>query len=656
MKFRLLILIFLVSLKHTGTFADESAFLIPPHLIDKKKLSSGASGLVLNDTPINHTTDWLFSANALFGSDRNSTYIPNALYTLNSEVEQSVSRDNIFSSEQRGRYLQLRGVIVDYDVTFKSFAPQTMLGMTMQMTFTGSCAVVGKTDTDKQCTYLPALSIDRDKIDPYYFVPTSIKQLGMLGDDISPETLAILQQPGFQNEGANGEYVGLDLYFPNAGMHAGNSQSKETRVERRENTEIAPVLSYSDVRQVLKTNANKAVYGRTIRGVGVVWKDNQAGHGALWSALSYFLPDMELELAGTTNPSTTRVNVNLLRAANNSRMPLNSWTLYQVGMGRAAHPQPEKPIPGVWFNNIWLGLSPVVKRRLVTTAYYVATGPETLIAATGGEGGSGEGMSFVASYSNGVVVNSEVLDDFYIQNYMTFSNRDVDAITIQKLNEEVTYYPHLSLTGNFTGNNFLWRYYSGVIAAPKVKGYLGTDFRHAWGKWYYLLSGIAYYHPDQDYFSQVQATVSRPVSLTKLLNTKLFTRWRYAFEQTPESILDEPLDNYALLGINLATKSASVDVYRYFKWLPEALNGNAWGLDARYSIKKYATVRTFLHPAENQKSYGLSFEYQTGKSANSLTLIGSWQHNEFEYGFDPFDHLMSSDQDVFSLGFRIGSP
>jgi len=341
----------------------------PPRIIPKEKLPPHVTTTPLNGQKINHTTNGAINSSTIWGAERSENLYLNAIYTLDSEVEQSLSRDQIFTSDYQGHYLQMMTVNKGHHITLTGTAPQTMQGEIMQMSFTGTCSALpglGSNDPNRQCTFIPALVTDRDSIDPLFFMPIRMEQLGDYGDEISNETLDTLKQPGFQNVGEHGEGVGIDWYFPNIGSQPGNSDSTVSNMSRIEQINTLPLLGYARVRKIIKTNHAKSVMGLTIHGIGTVWENENADVNLALGAGAQLLPDVIPSLAGSDKKVNTNINLNLFNAANNTRLPKNSWTIYQARIGSAHHTSIKngvKVMPNAHFNSLWLGLSPVRESR-----------------------------------------------------------------------------------------------------------------------------------------------------------------------------------------------------------------------------------------------------------------------------------------------------
>lgn len=641
---------------------DPSHYRVPPHQVDKARLPPLSSSMILNGHVINHRTEWQAGGVAIGGESRNTSIIPDLLYTIDSQVLQSISRNNVFRSDQNSEYLQFRSAQNDHRVALSVTEPKTMLGMLMQTTLTGECEVLGRkaTISDAQCSYTPALVVNRNALDPDFFLPTVISQEGSLGQEISPESMLLLAQPGFQNVGANGEIIGLDLYLPNIGLLPGNGQTTTTGVEREEEYKDTPQAGYSRVRQVLQSNANKALFARTIHGLPYLQDNDDAALGPALGLLGLWLPDFAPELPGTADVHDTKINMNLMRAANNSWLPGNSWTIYQAGMGYSRHPLVGEPPPDVWFNNIWIGLSPVTDRKSSIQNSLVPTASQLVISSAGAEGGSIKPLHLVIEGEDGLnIVDTQLLpssiDDNYLQLYLSMTSQDVNLVSINNLRERTNWYSHLSYTGNLTSNDYLWRYYAGTIISPNTKNYIGSDFIRHVADWSFGAGAVYYTDQDVDYFSQINASVTHKFDLGYNWRTRTYTDWRYAYDRKPTvSALVDPPENYSRVGINLDYNAkVSLDVYHYFDVLDDSITETP-GADFLYHIRDGWSFKSWFHPGTQVKSYGAGMEYNFHTPGQTIKVSANWYHQTQEYGEDPFYNGLETDQDIFMIRLEMG--
>ncbi|MEO1134032.1 MAG: hypothetical protein AAFX40_15180, partial [Cyanobacteria bacterium J06639_1] len=345
-------------------------FIVSPRIVPNDRVPPLLTILPLNGVAISHLTEWELAPRYLFGDRLTDYFTVEALYAIDSDVRQALTRDNVFISDQRGEYLQMGTVSGSRQVVLRQEEPVTLEGIHIQQSFTGTCRAVNKlvTDIEEQCTFTPALVVDPESIDPDFLFPARIEQPGSLGDVISPETLEILRLPGFQNEGVNGEVVGLDLLFPNVGALPNPEQTGA--VDRREQNDVLPSLTFSRVRQVVKANHESAELGRTIHGFTGIFGDREFGLNSAVQGAAQALPDFVPDLKGSDEPTNPNVNKTLFISANNTRLPAESFTAYHGGIGRAKHQLPGERVPPAQFHGVWLGLSPVTERSLIRTSQF----------------------------------------------------------------------------------------------------------------------------------------------------------------------------------------------------------------------------------------------------------------------------------------------
>lgn len=637
---------------------EDPNYIIPPQIIPNERLSVATTMLPLNGDIINHVKKWEFSNSYTFGDNRSDNFDFRAIYRVTGEVEQSLTRDNIFTSDQRGSYLQLQTVRQNREVKLTTTAPETLQGLIIQQTFTGQCLnqVSGVTDPNAQCAFVPALVTDHNSIEPQFFFPTRINQFGAIGDVISPASLAILSQPGFQNVGANGQVVGLDLYFPNTGSTPGNTASDRTQIQRQETYNSTFILGYSRIRQILKANSDRAVLGRTVRGFGIVIDNDNILLNSAVALSTELLPDAIPKLESSVNPVNTNLNRNLFSAANNTWIPVNSFTFYHAGIARAntakAASTEEQTLPNANFNSFWIGMSPVTERSITNNFYYQPTGPERILVTTGGEGGGNQNVDFVSQGNEKIYDSASILNS-YSQIYLTFLNRNVNSINIQKLSEETHYYPHLSFTGNISNLNEVFRYYGGAIIADPVKLYVGTDYTRQFKNLTLNIDAIGYINPDQDYFSRIQGNVFWKVFSQGKTNLNLLTNFRYAFEQT-SNLLETPIDNFVAVGARANIDFFSLGLTQYFgDILPESVE-TALGGDIAFRLGNQGQVSGYLSPGNDVLSYGITAEYRFGKRLESPALAIGWRRDIYDYGVDSFDHELQTENNTFTILFRLG--
>ncbi len=650
-----------IQLQPTNLDIDkDSNYILSPRIADNK-ISPFTTTIPLNGTNINHLTKWELVGGVNFG-DKNTNFDINTLIKLNGQIEEKLTKDNILSVEQTGSYFQLQTIRKKREITITTQEPQTLLGTEIQLSMTGSC-VFNSIQTDNQCTYTPGAFTDKNTIGPDSLMPTRILQNSQLGDAVTPESLAIMKQPGFQM-GANGQEVGVDLFFPNAGNVYGNTQSNKTSVSRKENVENTSIGIYSTVRQIVRANDKEAVIGRTVRGFGAIANDKNFLLNSAFQLANIILPDIDPVIEGGVKPVNGNINKNLFFAANNVRLPVNSFTFYHAGIGKAKTPESAdtniRDISPAIFDSIWIGVSPVTKHSVSKESRYQLTSPRRILSAVGAEGGPETNINF-SSIVNGQVFSPGIPKDFYSQIYLTMFDQDVNLARTTKFTEEINYYPHISITGNITSSENVWRYYGGMIGGEKINAYFGTDFtRNTWDGWNFSAGAIAYTNPDSDYYSQVLGNVSKTVPLSENSNLVLSTAFNYAFDRKADIgnyVINSPT-SYLTLGARANIGNFSIGLVNYFgDVLPNSIPNT---LLADFSIKltnsfQLSAYYTPINESSSRSRYGAKAQWKLGNDNNSPTLSFSWNNNEYNFGSDPAGNKLDINDNAFAVLFKFGN-
>ncbi|MFB6276263.1 MAG: hypothetical protein ABEI32_08990, partial [Halothece sp.] len=638
---------------------QQSTYKTPPQVVPSKNVAPITTLIFLNPKrAVNHLTDWEFSGRYLFSDDRSENLKINSIVKLNSQVVQSLSQENVFRSDFQADYFELKTVKQERTITTTFKEPQTLNGLIIQQTFTGNCSAVDPevTDQSQQCSFLPAIVTDRESIEPDFLVPTNIEQFNQgnpIAQPISQETLEIIKQPGFQNIGADGEPLGLDIFFPNTGGVPGNPQSKKTKVSREEDIDLTYSGRYYKTRQVIKANHERAVLGRTVHGFGLIGSQNNLLLNGTVQGIGLFLPDIIPELEGSKKAVNTNINKNLFVAANNTRLPEDSFVIYQGGLGSSQSPKKTKnnqKAPSANFNSIWLGLSPVVEPSLETSARFEPTSPRRITLRTGAQGGGDSNLEFSAIVDDTeVTTNNPQLTNFFIQNFTTFLEQDANFITKRKFVEETNYYPHLSLSGNITGNDRALRYYGGIIASEEAKVYLGSDYTQKFNNgWQVNIAAINYTNPDEDYFSKAEGNVAKAWRFSKETSLTVSAGFRYVWNRPEEQVLDDPVDNNVNLGATLNMDWFSLSLTRLFDVFPNSA-GNQLRASVGIDVSNNTTVNAYFIPQRGVESFGISGNYQFTNDSIFNSLSVRWNRSVFDFGEDPFDNELKESNDTFSV-------
>jgi hypothetical protein len=641
----------------------EAEFIMPPRITSPKKLNPFTTTLILNGKPISHLTRWELTTGTDLGENRSSNLNLNGIVTLNSKVIESLARNNVYAVDQTGSYLQLRTVQNSKMVSVNRKEPQTLTGLRIQLSLTGSCILPGG-NPEQQCTYTPGLFTDNKSINPDFLVPTRIFQPSNVGDVVTPESLAIIRLPGFQS-GANGQKIGVDLYFPNAGALPKAPQLNPTTVSRTEDIKNTTAATYSRVRQIVKANYRKAVIGRTIHGFTAIPEDKNTLLNSALQLGAQLFPDVEPQLQGSSQAVNTNVNNNLFLAANNTRIPDNSFTVYQAGIGQAdslkVSANKISDVPAATFNSFWFGLSPITERSYATEIRYETTAPQKVLASSGAEGGVGSNNSFT-SVVNADTISTSQLQNFYTQIYLSFYNQDANLVTTSKLTEKTSYFPHFGFTGNVTRAQDVLRYYAGTIFSDKPKVYLGLDYtKQTQNGWTFAAGGIGYLNPDRDYYSQVQGSISKKIALGKAKNIFLATGFNYAIDRETQIGNTTIISPASSVTVSASTQLGPITfgVVQYFGGiLPNSVR-NMLVTNLELKLNDNIRLSAYATPiSENadRSLFGVSAQFRLGHQYNSPTLSLSWSNNEYNFGVDSIGRELHTSNNVFALTFKMGEP
>lgn len=635
---------------------SNSPYYIEPRIAPDQRINPFTTTLPLNNIPISHLTNWEILGNSTFGDNLEHDLGFTGILKLSSQVKESLSRNNIFQTDQIGTYLQLQTVRKNREISTSTTKTENLLGLELQMTLIGNC-LFGDGESTEECTYIPGLVIDRDSIDPELLVPTKIFHTSNVGDIVTPESLAAIEQPGFQR-GANGQELGLDLYFPNIGTIS--SEENNSNTKREEEIELTPVGTLSRVRQVVKANATEAVIGRTVKGMTLI-EDNEGDFpNSALSAVSFLLPDAIPRLEGSEQKFNPNVNQNLFLAANNTRLPSDSFTIYHGGLGKAksisTDSENTRQIPAAHFNSIWFGLSPVVDRESSNTSYYEPSGKIEIIADVGGEGRADSEVQLV-SIINGEEFSSGTLQNVYGQIYLKFFSQEADLINMSSLREKTNYYSHLSFSGNITKSQNVLRYFTGAIFDDPFKAYLGVDYNHhTFNDWKFSVGGIGYFNPDREYYSQLWGNVNKKVTLNPQTQLNFFTGFNYAIDR-PHRFREVILSSRAssvTLGARAKWHRISLGAnYNFDDLLPNSLEERLLldlgiALSDRFYLSGYYTP---INSNTSRSRYGANASLRLGKSYNQPTLTLGWTNNEYQ-----FENGFTQSDNIVTLLFRLGEP
>jgi hypothetical protein len=652
---------------------QDPRFLITPRDVKLDQALPLSTQVFIDEVSFTHRSQFEITGGVDLGNRRstNPSFTGNALTGVT--IQESVSKDRVYRVDYRSLYGKIRTVRQQREISTSTVAPETALGNRQQISVVADClpGIANSPGIPGQrqiCSYIPGLKTDETTISPETLLPTRFLNPSRFGDTVTPESLAAIRAPGFPS-GANGQDLGLDLYFPLVGTRPGNTQSTEGTVERFESISDVPAITAGRIRQVIVTNGQQNALGRTVRGFTYPGSTYNFALNSGVQLLSELLPDIEPSVSPGVKGRPTSISRNLFLAANNNRSPENSFTAYQAGLGNSTTPINEKSVPTANYNSLWVGLSPIISRQALARTTYQTTGPERITLFSGGEGGIESNVSVVTAIG-GTNLNNFNLTNAYSQAYLTLYERDINTLNSVVLKENTTYHPHVSLSGNVTTANSVLRYYGGAIfntgyeqQPAQLHGYVGGDFTAVGvGGLNYGLAAIGYLNPTPEYYSRIAANVSQRVNLGR---------------NPAYSLVFASSANYAIDGssnldtLNFRSGNSFLNVGATANIGPISLGANYFIpiglpnqidtlLSTNVSVKVINGVvlsgyYTPINENISRSTIGVSASLRLGKDYNSPTLSLSWNRNEIDFGRAEASRIGYADN-VYGIYFRFGAP
>jgi hypothetical protein len=641
-----------------------------PRARDPKTVKPITTSITIDGTSFTHRSEYELSTGIDAGDKRSANLSWDATWLTGVTISESTSKDRVYRRDYQSQYNRFSSFRQERKVVTSVVAPETAIGFRQQISLVADCipgTPLGADGKPQTCTYVPGLATDRSSIDnkliPRRFLTTSNFQ-----DIVSPASLEAMKQPGFQ-AGANGEEFAVDLYVPLAGTRPGNALGNTSQVDRREFITNSPAITVGKMRQVILSNGQDNALGRTVRGFTYVGEDPNFTLNSAFTLAANALPDVEPTLEpgveGKPAFSTT-----LFIAADNTRLPENSFTAYLAGWGRSQTPKEGNPIPTANYHGVWLGLSPIVNRRIISDRTFETTIPERITSVQGNEGGIANNIN-VDININGQNFNSFGLTNAYSQGYLTIYERGVNSFNSFIIQEKTSYNPHMSFTGNITTANSVLRYYTGGIfiagteEQPQTfQAYIGGDFKKSESSGLsYTVGAIGYVNPNPDNYSQLNANVAQQIRIgnNPQNSLTLSSSALYALDGSSDisDVLFRSGNSYVNAGANLKIGNiAFATTYFIPTGLPNEIESQlitsiSWRVADNLILSGYYTP---INNNTSRSTMGASTSWRMGQDPNSPTLSLSWNRNEIDFGRGSTTPINNYSDNVFGVYFRFGAP
>jgi hypothetical protein len=618
---------------------QDPRFIIAPQKLEDRAVDPFSTQFVLNENKISHLTTTFVNTGYESGNFRTSDLSFDVQKLIGAKNVQSVTADRVVRVNSQLEVGGVRSVAQQQDISVSIAQPQTLLGFRQQISLDANCL----DGSGRTCTYLPGIKIDDSVIDRNKLQPTGVKITSQFGDVISPGSVAAIRQPGFQG-GTNGENYGIDLNLPAVGLVPPPAGTPTVLTgERRETISTGIAVNYTRLNQDFATNGKESTLARTIRSLNYINGDRNQLVNLAVTALGQILPAFQPNIAPGEPGAKIVVNPNLYRAANATRIPDRSLTVYQAGTGYAASRGRDPSIPPEASHQaLWVGLSPVVEREVGKDYRYITRRDPRIVSTGGGEGGSVP----VSVNLNNFGFNSSGLSNPYGQGYVTVFNRDVSRVDVETIRQRTDYYPHISYTGTTLSENTLWRYFTGAIVnagfEPKttknIKAYLGTDYSIVNLRGLsFSLGGVGYLNPDPEYASQLFANANQSIPLGSNSSNNLVVgvNANYIVDGTTtiQSLPVRSAQSFINAGLAINLGDISIGGTQFIgNLLPESVESKTivnagWKISDRLKIGGFVSL---FDRNVSKNPFGASLSYDLDPNANSTLYLG-WNAAEIDF-------------------------
>lgn len=632
------------------------------------------SRFVLNGETLNYGQGPTLEALSLSGASRDWDLEISGTHPIRQSLHERAG-GGLYTREQTGWYVQARTVDRRREVKVTRREAIDIYGFQLDLTVTGGC-FFPEAEPGSYCTYTPSVEIDPDSINPDTLIPGGFIFGEDVGAEISAETHNALKAEGFQRGVAGGEeIVGLSLAVPNSGYVASEERSGQNSVERYESVDKRTIGGIYRFNQTLNSNADGASLARTTRGFIFLEGDEWTGKAAAAQLLSWILPSARAPLALTEKAARLSIGNNLFLAANNTRLPEKSLTAYHAGRGYVAHPQ--KPIrsaadtPSSIFNSFWIGFSPVRDIETTSRTGFVTTGPRES-TLEGGYSFVQGGFDTPLAEGTSIYIVDEIsqrisqielanIEDLFIQTGIDLTRQDGLALYTSSEKSSYRYVPHLSFSGNLTTGTSVTRYYAGAILDDETNAYVGFDHSYRGQNGLsLLLRGEHYSRPDRDYYSNVEARLSKTVALSKGGKLTFGLGAREQLDRAPSTEESVTLnDNDRTIDLVASYQTAAGHSYALSHRLVQAEDGSddeSTSIGFSYRASDNWSFSSQITPFSNEDAYiaaRAGFSWRQASRPNSPVLGVQWASIKYDYGEDQFGNSLRDREDTLLVSYKM---
>lgn len=639
---------------------------------DAARLVPLTTRVPLNGVQLEFGLEGVAGLGALGGPDRDTVPTLDTTFTLDEQIDEAV-RGTLFTRRQTGLYFQLRTVDNTRTVTTTKREAVDLSGSRLFLSITGKCLFRNE-DPDAYCSYTPGADVGEADVNPDTLLPENFEFDSTFGRVIQRETHEALTAPGFQRgSAATGEYPGLVVDLPNNGYSFSELRGDRNGISRYENVETRPIATMSHVEQRLYSNSDEATLDRTIRGAVVLKADEWTTEALVAQGLAWVLPSFDARLPETGEAPNLGISNNLFYAANNTRMPEDSFTAYQSGVAWVSHPETPPTsaaeTPVAWANTIWLGFSPVRDIAQSTSYRFDRTGTRDIVESEFTQGGTTGQAGEIIEGQLTIVDNltdqlSEIdltsIDDLFVQSGADVTSEDaIREVTSQEVSD-YRYVPHLSFSGNRTSGNSVLRYYTGLIVGDDINAYAGGDVQvNTETGWEAFAGGTFYSDPDRDYFSELSASLSRRVALGAESSLRFGVSGSVELDRPEvDGTVLEPGEGANLVDVvaGYRRRNLGYTLRQRFSDVGTDENATSTTLGVNYRVDQRLSLTMEVTPASTEDAYisaraGLAWKLRD--AADAPTLRVQWAKIDYDYGNDAIGQPLETSEQTLLASLQM---
>ncbi|MFD1910833.1 hypothetical protein [Halodurantibacterium flavum] len=628
------------------------------------------SRFVLNGAVLEYGARGFVALTSLNGDARDGTLSFSATQTLQSSLSEGVE-GTLFRRRQTGWYLQFDTVDRTRTITTTRREAVDILGSRTVLTLTGGCIAPGSAP-GSLCTYTPGVTADPDSIDPDTLVPTSFTFSTAFQQEIDEATHLALQAPGFQRGVPGGEEVGIDLDLPNAGFTFSEARAGGNSVTRRERVQTRPIITLSRVEQNLFSNDQGAALDRTVRGFVLLEGSEWTDTAIAFQALAWVLPSLDATLAPGEDAPNLRISNNLFLAANNLRLPRDSYTVFSTSRARVGHrdtpAQTAAETPVAWAEGVWLGFSPVRDVSRSSRLSFLTTGPRITTSSEFAEGGFDDALGDLI---DGTITIIDLIDnqiseiefsnigDLYVQVGTDITSQEAIRRITTTETWRYRYVPHLSLTSNRTSGQTVLRYYTGALLDDDANAYAGFDISYQGANgWSSYFRADAYTRPDRDYYSAVEGRLSRAFRMEGGQTLTLGMAALASIDR-PDAEGDLTSSGSGTNTLDLVAlwrdQGTEYSVRQRFSDIGTDADAASTSFGLTHQINPRMSVSGQVTPFSNEESFiraqaGFSWNLDDGTSPATFRM--QWARIDYDYGRDGTGRDLDTSENIFLASFR----